>query len=145
MQNVRDLLNNWVWTKDEENQVPESDVNTDSVVDPGREDSPKKKSSEALFRSNGNLDSSNFDWNREETGMDSGSYHHQKVEREEHLDTCVNDIDSGRKDFGQDRDEEEEEEEGEDGELVYSDEDEHEGGNSAPVNEDLDDIWGSEK
>lgn len=98
----------------------------------------KKKSTEAIFKSNGNLDSSNFDWERQEDGVpaDTGNYKNHRVEKEEHLETFGNEQD----------DEERRNEEPDEEEEEFSDEEEqHEGGNSVRTREETDDIWGSDK
>lgn len=141
MQNVRDFLKS-VSFGDQKSETVEKDVEP--------KDQQEKKSTEALFKSNGHLDSSNFDWGQEviekkaeETPkMSNGSYTNHRSSGEEHLDTF------GRRDSDQEEREGDhlaEEEHEEEEEEEYSEEEEREGGNGAPVNEDLDDIWGSDK
>lgn len=134
MQNVRDLLKHWEWrTTAAEDTVMEKEESPNN--------SNNEKSSEALFRSNGNLDSSHFDWNkteeeektveREESPPEKrvlGSLDNHRTDREEHLDSYGN---------GEEYEEEDEEYE-EDGE-------DREGGNSASTHEEIEDFWGSDK
>lgn len=139
MQNVRDLLKQWTWTSGQE--VQDVKGNSDSVEGDQVEEGSgpmKKKSTEAIFKSNGNLDSSNFDWERPEEGVpaDTGNYQNHRVEKEEHLETFGNEQEEDeRRNVGQDEEEEE-----------YSGEEEqHEGGNSVRTREEIEDIWGSDK
>lgn len=138
MQNVRDLLKQWTSGQEEGQAVKE---NSDTVEGDQVEEGTgqmKKKSTEAIFKSNGNLDSSNFDWERpeEDVPADTGNYQNHRVEKEEHLETFGNEQEEDeRRNVGQDEEEEE-----------YSDEEEqHEGGNSVRTREEIDDIWGSDK
>lgn len=71
--------------------------------------------------------------------ISNGSYGNHRSSGEQHLDTF------GRRESDQEEVEVEHPEEEEEEEEEYSEEEEREGGNSVPVNEDLDDIWGSDK
>lgn len=125
MQNVRDfLMANWHWEKEPEPVVEPKDPEVVPV-----NGQANKKSSEALFKSSGNLDSSNFDWSRESKGG------RISVDRQSDREVELNA-------YGAHEDHLEDDE-------IEMDEDEFEseqhGGNSLPVNEELDDIWGSDK
>lgn len=157
MQNVKALLADWVWWPKEQEQEEEGsksqvEVPVTETKDSARingdateiKNNKKKKSSEAIFKSNGNLDSSNFDWDREEVTeqqrekVDTGNYNNHKVDREEHLDTYGDEDVDGENGLEDDIGNEEDEEELSEGEQ-------HEGGNSARTPEEIDDIWGSDK
>lgn len=130
MQNVRDLLRNWEWKISFE-----IDPTKDKRESSANGIQEERKSTEALFKLNGNVDSSRFDWNKEESPPTKRVFANNRIEKEEHLDVIG---DGGN--YEEDVEEHEEEEEVED---LF---DGHEGGNSIAIGgEEVVDIWGSDK